>query len=134
MQRRMLQNTTKISLLAAEMVWIIFGITGIQHAVHAAWGIHTFLDQTVNTAAIVGDKLTWKDADFKTAQKETAKLYKQSEVMQRNDGFTIYTPNTNTNLVIMPKKYAKELTLWTHRRMCHTGAAKVAAELRRSYH
>ena len=82
-----------------------------------------------------GEELQWDDKEFIRDQQEMQKLYEEGTTMNREkDGFVIYKPDANTNLVIVPSKYAKELTMWQHRRMCHAGHAKVAAELGRIFH
>ena len=81
----------------------------MKHTVKMAWGIHDYLGKAPNTAGLVGEMLEWDDNEFIKAQKELAGLYKEEEIFRRTDGFVIYKPDTDTELVIVPQEYRQEL-------------------------
>ena len=128
--------SAKIALLQPELTWIIHRVEGMAHRVMAAWSVQSFISQMPETNESknhVGPA-GWKDEEFLAEQKEAAKAYKQECVVTRKDGFAIYKPDAQTQLVILPPGRAKELTMWQHERMCHAGQAKVATELAKHFH
>ena len=64
-----------------------------------------------------------------------AKSYDPKHITARKqDGFVIYKPSAETNLVIVPPKYAPGLVKWQHKQMCHAGQAKVYSALKAHFH
>jgi transposase InsO family protein len=131
-----LQVATKVVLLRPEMVWIVHGVEGTKHRVMAAWGVQSFLSALTDTSAGIEalQPLNWEDKAFIASQKAMTKVYESDKLVTREDGFMIYKPDAETNLVVVPEDKAKEITNWQHKRMCHAGHAKVHAELSRHFH
>jgi hypothetical protein len=127
---------SKIALLHPELTWMVHGVKGMTHHVMAAWSVQSFVAQMPNTSEGQTQKgpLQWQDEVFISEQKEAAKAYDKGKVMTRGDGFKMYKPDVETELVVVPPSKAKELTMWQHERMCHAGQAKVATEIARHFH
>ena len=102
----------------------------------AAWNVQSFISQMPEAGEERNrtGPMEWKDEEFLQDQAQTAKAYQQEYVVTRDDGFKIYKPDAGTQLVILPTKRAKELTMWQHERMCHAGQAKVATEIAKHFH
>lgn len=80
------------------------------------------------------EKLDWNDKEFIQAQEQMSKMYDKKKITTRSDGFVIYKPEADKELVIVPSRYAKELVIWQHRKMCHANHAKVATALAKTFH
>ncbi len=132
--RKEIEATMKIVLLEPELTWVIGGVENMEHQVMAAWGVHTLFEKGEDEHGLSIEPLNWDNQKFVKAQEQLVKEYEAEHLFVRDDGFVMYKPDADTDLIIVPGSYREELTMWQHRRMCHVGAAKVYAKLARTFH
>ena len=136
----LLKQAKHLTMFSAELTWLVWGVEGIEHTVLA--GNTTDLEQELKLIQVsIGDTgiiplpppIKNKQQWIKLQATASAK-YDATQLYTRADGMTYYSPDTHTQLNIVPEPLREQLALWQHQQLCHAGPRKVLNYLSRTYH